>query len=361
MMPSPPHSLLRRKSFVSLLYLFTAMYVFGVWVWSADTPTTSFNSDPRSKLSELIYGTAHKPYVQRVLVPLVTRGVFSIVSGSAIDSIEKSLLELPKVQKETARLGWETDFFMEYLIALAFAFATLVAFPFVIRELWARLYNTDESITDIIPLLALLALPPIFPTGPHYIYDLPALLLFTSGMLFMIEQRWALFYTIFALGCLNKETMVLLALLFAMLYRKEMGQQTLVLHLVAQAFLFAVIKLIIMNAFADNPGPVMDFHLNLNLHILLSGYNLVPMIVAGFTLWLVFSNYNSKHVILRAALLLAVPLGFLVLVSGVITELRAVLELYPIVLLLALHTIFFTLLKVPYQKEPFPINPATGR
>ena len=74
-----PILLLQKKSFVVLLYFITVAYVFGIWVWSAETVTTSFNGDPHSKLSELIYGTAFKPYVQRALLPVITRTNHQII------------------------------------------------------------------------------------------------------------------------------------------------------------------------------------------------------------------------------------------------------------------------------------------
>lgn len=360
-MPSFPDFLFRKRILVVLLYLFAASYVFGIWVWSADTPTTAFNSDPRSKLSELIYGTAHKPYVHRVLVPLLTQAVCSVISGPSLDSLELNALQLSKVQKETARLGWETDFFAEYMIALTFAFAALVAFPFAVRKLWSTLYETTPAVTNFVPLIALLALPPIFPTGPHYIYDLPALLLFTLGLLLLIEQRWALFYSVFVLGCLNKETMLLLVPLFGMLYWRKMPKTKPVLHLSVMTLLFALIKTVISIAFSANQGDVMDFHLYLNLHILLTGYSWPTFVIGSFMLWLVCYDYSNKHGVLRKSMFLVIPVGFLVLVSGVITELRAVYELYPIVLLLALHTVFFTLMKSAYRANPFPVHPEDSK
>lgn len=352
---SSPDSLFRKTSFIAILYIVASMYVFGVWVWSADSPTTAFNSDLRSTLSELIYGTAHKPYVQRVLVPMLTRAVYFTVSGPTLDSLEQKVLELPKVQKETARLGWEIEYFAEYLIALSFAFLALFGFPFVMKNLWSTLYETEQAITNIIPILALLALPPVFLTGPHYIYDLPALFFFTLGMVMMIHGRWTFYYPVFILGCLNKETMVLLSLFFVLLYWKRMPRKSLLLHALTQGVIFAVIKAVITYSFVGNGGAVMDFHLFLNLHILLMGYDWTTLVGWTLVLTLVFLDFRKKHEILRKAILLAIPLGVLVLLSGVITELRAAYEMYPIVLLLASHTVLFRFVKIPYHLKQQPL------
>ncbi len=350
---------LERRVIVAVLYFLTSAYVFGIWVWSADTPTTSFNGDPRSKLSDIIYGTAHKPYVYRVLIPILTRSTYAVLSGPSLDTLEQALLRIPKVQKETLRLGWEQDFFIEYLIALLFAYLSLLAFSFVIRRFWAMLYDTEPRVSNLIPIVALLALPPLFPTGPHYIYDFPTLFFFTLGLVFLVQKRWSLFYPIFLLGCLNKETMVLLTFLFLILYRTHLPGKVFLSHMGAQLLIFGIIKLALLFAFAENAGNVLDFHLYLNLHILLMGYDAVTLLVGLFVLWMIFHDYALKHPVLQQSMALTIPFGLLLLWGGVVVELRDVYELYPIVLLLSLHTVFFSLFKLPYSLKNIPVVPQT--
>jgi hypothetical protein len=350
-------ALLQKKSYVVVLYLLTAAYVFAVWVWSADTPTTSFNGDPVSKLSDIIYGRAHKPYVHRVLLPLATRAVYAAVAGPALDSLEQRLLRVPALRKQTDRLGWETDFFFEYLIALSLAFVCLAGFAFVVRTLWSTLYSTEQRITNLVPLLALLALPPLFPTGPHYIYDFPALFFFTLGLTLLVQRRWRFFYPVFITGILNKETIILLSVLFALLYWRTMPRRTFLLHLGTQTILFLIIKTFISDAFAGNGGNVMDFHLHLNIHIALMGYSLPTLFIVCVLIWLVFHEYASKHPVLKRSLLLALPFCLLLVWGGVITELRDLYELYPIVLFLVLHTVLFSLFKIPYYLQRLPLIP----
>lgn len=338
----------------ALPVLFLSAYVFAVWVWSAETPTTSFNGDPRSKLSHLICGTAHRPYVYRVLVPMMTRSISSFIAGPTVDSLEQAILRHPKVQKETLRLGWETGFFIEYLIALTLAYGALVGFAFALRRLWTLLYATDDAIARLVPLLALLALPPIFSTGPHYIYDFPALFLFTAGLVLLAQERWTLFYPLFVLGCVNKETMFLLWVLFLVWFRKRMPTPTFLFHLVAQALLFAVVRIAIMYAFADNPGDSLPFQLYPNLHVALRGYSLTTLLYLTLFIWLVAYDFRHKHPFLTTALLLTIPFGLLVLFSGVLTELRAAYELFPVLFLLVLHTIFFSLLHKPFALRTLP-------
>ena len=81
-------SLFSKKIFTVSLYIIISAYVLLVWIRSADSVYTSFNGDPDSKLSDLIYGTANKPYVQRTLVPFITRSIHSILPQSSWDAPE---------------------------------------------------------------------------------------------------------------------------------------------------------------------------------------------------------------------------------------------------------------------------------
>lgn len=352
MMQSHLVSLLQKKSLVILLYVFTSAYVFGIWVWSADTPTTSFNGDPRSKLSDLIYGTAHKPYVQRAIIPILTRTIY-MLAPPTWESLERQLLAIPKVRKESVRLGWEEGFLAEYVIALVLAFACLCGFAFTARELWRQLYDAGEEIVNAVPLITLLCLPPIFPTGPHYIYDFPSLFFFTLGFALMLRQQWTYFAFVFAVGCLNKETMLLLTFAFFLLYRNRLSKRELVSHLIWQLAIFAMVKSAIQLVFSPNPGTALDFHLYGNLHLLLMGYSWTSLFLGAVVGGLIVYDLKTKHPSLKTAALLIIPFGALVLWGGVITELRALYELYPIFLFLALHTILFSFLQLPFSlKHP---------
>ena len=56
---------------------------------------------------------------------------------------------------------------------------------------------------------------PVTFCGKVYLYDFPQLLLFTLGLGFLYQRKWAWFYAVYVLACLNKETSVLLGVVFA--------------------------------------------------------------------------------------------------------------------------------------------------
>ncbi|HVZ38824.1 MAG TPA: hypothetical protein VHI13_06080 [Candidatus Kapabacteria bacterium] len=349
MSPSFAARILTGNRIAAVLYFLLSAYVFGIWVWSADTKPDAFNADPQSRISDIIYGRAHRPYVQRALIPIITRTVRGAIPDAAADSLSARAQRMPKVREELERLHWEGGFLSEYLIALALAFASLLAFAFTVRALWTTFYETDRWITNAVPLAALLLLPPIFPTGPHYIYDFPALLLFTLGLVALLQRRWLLYYPVLAIGLLNKETMVLLPLLFILLNRHRLRSRAVLLHIAAQGGIFLAIKFAIAAAFAGNPGNTMDFHLFANVDILLRGYGIGALLVIGAFAGLLLHDWRHKHPDLKIAALLIIPMLLLLFWGGIITELRDLYELFPIVLILSLHTILFSTMKIRYR------------
>ena len=222
-------------------------------MWGADTTYTSFNGDPRSTLSDLIYGNAYHPFVQWALVPFLTRTVYDLAPQTLWSGLAEQLLAVPKVQKEIVRLGWEPHFLPEYLIALTFVFLSLVSFVFTVRSLLASLHDTQDEITNAVPLVDLAWLPPFFHVGTHYIYDFPALFFFTVGALYMLRLNWTAFYPIYIIGCLNKETMVILSFGSLLLFFRRMKSVLLPKYMGVQLLLFAIIKVFLLGKFAGNP------------------------------------------------------------------------------------------------------------
>jgi len=335
-----------------ILYIATAAFVFALWVWGADTVSTSFNGDPRSTLAALIDGTASRPFVQRALVPFLTRTITGAVPEPARAGLTGALMGSAKFRKEAGRLGWDTTRLPDYCVALLIALASLAAFPFVLRSLFRTLYETDAAIADLLPCAVLLGLPPFFAVGTHYVYDFPALLLFTALVLLVVRQEWRVFYPLYAISCFNKETTVLIALATVLIWRGLMPARRLVPHVVAQVLISGAAGAALMFAFRDNPGASLEFHLYGNIHNLLLPYSLEGACLAVFLGVLVFHDFPRKHPVLRSCAWLIVPFGLLMFACAWMSEARDMYEIYPLFALLMAHTLLFTWGKRPYTLRP---------
>jgi hypothetical protein len=330
------------------LFVLVALYIFAVWVWGADKGNTSLNGDPRSPLAGLIYGTAHKPFVSRALVPAATRLVVGALPDSARAWITESLTASPKFLKEAARLGWDLRMLPEYVVALSFACAALIAFPFVMRRMVRELYETDDSMETILPVMLLLGLPPFFRVGTHYIYDFPALLFFSLGFLLLLQKNWTLFYPVYVLGCFNKETMVLLSIAAVLLYWRRLPWKTLAGHVVSQAALYVLTRVILGWVFAANQGGEVEFHLWGNVHNALLPYSIGGFCIACLLVYATAYEFGRKPWALRRAAWLLVPFVLLLVTFAWAEEIRDLYEIFPIYGLLIAHTVFFSVLKIPF-------------
>jgi hypothetical protein len=330
------------------MFALAGLYVFAVWVWGADAVNTSFNGDPRSPLAGLIYGTANKPFVSRALVPAATRLVVGALPDSARTWITETLTASPKFLKEAARLGWDLRALPEYIVALSFACASLIAFPFVMRRLVRELYETDRALETIFPVLLLLGLPPFFRIGTHYIYDFPAMLFFSLGFLLLLQRKWALFYPVYVLGCFNKETMVLLSFATVLLFWRRLPWKTPVGHAVIQVAIFVLIKLILVGVFAANDGGEVEFHLWGNIHHALLPYSIGGFFTAYLLVYGIAHDFDRKPWALRRAAWLLLPFSLLLVTFAWAEEIRDLYEIYPLYALLVAHTVFFSLMKIPF-------------
>jgi hypothetical protein len=322
---------LQNNFFISILYVVFSILILLMWLWSADTQQTSFNGDPRSKLADMVNGSAHNPFVQRALIPFLTRVIYQCSPQSIWYSISEPLTRIPKFQKESKRLGWELEYLPQYFIAFSLSLGGLIVFPLVLRQLFSALYETHISFRNVLPIVALAFLPPFFQIGTHYIYDFPALFFFTAGFLFLVLQKWRYYYFVFGVGLLNKETMVFLLVVFIFLYYFRFNKKLFITHLVSQSLIFLVLKSFLMIIFQDNPGTNIEFHLWGNIHNFLTSYSFNSILPLTVLVVLVLYDFRKKSVVLQKAVGACIPFASTVFFFGWFHELRDFYELFSIV------------------------------
>ena len=100
----------------------------------------------------------------------------------------------------------------------------------------------------------------------YHSYDLPSLAFFCWGIVFFLQKRFFLFYLLFVVASLNREstcfiTIAVFALLldlpklnFRSLSLAWTKNKNLVFHCTAQAMLWFLVKAVLENIYKDNPG-----------------------------------------------------------------------------------------------------------
>ncbi len=218
------------------------------------------NDDKPSKFGDMIYGKASKPFVYRVLLPATVRVLSAPVPQTLRNTISNKIEDNISLNKLFKKLKWEKELAVEYSFAMLIMFLSLWGFSIAVRCLFILFYNTSSWFADSVSVLALLGLPTMF-QYTSFIYDFPLLLLYTLGLIFLYKQDWKKFLIIFLVGCINKETTILLTLVFYIYYKTSLKKELFNKLLIAQFAIFILVKSLLYLVFKNNPGTFIEFHL----------------------------------------------------------------------------------------------------
>ncbi|MGD0173583.1 MAG: hypothetical protein ABSC61_03975 [Anaerolineales bacterium] len=363
--------------------LYAVLYWIALLLISGDVFIT-FLKDPgmngyvRAQFDEMVNGIAYKPYVTRALVPDVVHFIVHALPENfrrkVNDYIVEYVNDIPqdvrnaidrtknpgmKNHSDFVTLWW--DILAMYAIACALLYAFLLGFHFAIRYLFGSFFTGPRWFIDAVGLGAIALLPPFF-VYYNYLYDIPTLFFFTLLLALMARRKWIPFLVVFLFACWNKETTILLTMVFALGFwgrREEIGRKAYGLLLSAQFLIYAVVRGLLAIRFWNNPGGVIEYHFvdhTLTL-ILLQLYSFGDIfVVLGMFLLLAY-RWAEKPRFLKIALSMAVPLLLMATFFGFLDEYRAFYELYPVVVCLAAHTIgsILDLPLVPLSPAPMAV------
>lgn len=350
--------------------LFRLAYAFGALVvLAAFLHQPGIEHYGPSELGRMVDGTASKPFVYRVLVPWTIRGAIELIPAD----IQHWLVDAGGRGRLAAALAFcdhvPARQCTAFLVATVIMYGALLGFCFALRQLLSTVFVAPRTFVSAVPLFGLALLPPFF-CYTSFVYDFPALLLFTLGLSLMVRERWSAYLLVFVSACFNKETTVLLLVVFAVHFRERLARRSLLGVLAAQAVAFAVIKAGLAWTFHGNADVAVD-HLGHNLNLLracppstaVSWLTLVLLVVA---------RWPDKPRFLKDSLWILVPLLGLTLFLGFLDELRDFYEAFPPVILLIAHSVaglagIDVQRATPERKalaerpQPPPLSPASER
>jgi hypothetical protein len=326
-----------RPAYIAMYVVF-GLIVLGIFLNNSRpgaAATGGLNHYPPSNFGDMVYGKAFRPFVYRTLVPttirLITACFPASVKAAAIESARHGALQ---------PVLWESDqvppeYALEFLIGLGVMFGLLMGFLAALRYLASGVFDAPLSFLRKIPLIALLLLPPLI-TYTSFIYDFGSLLFFTMGLALMVRRRFRAYLLLFVLSCINKETTLMLIVVFGIHYIADqtLPRRTFWPLLGIQLLIWGSIKATISYIFRHNEGTPVEFHLVDHNLALLRPFGLGTaagcLVLAAF----VAVRWRHKPSLLRHALwVLPVELG-LNLFLGYLDELRAYYEALPVVVLL---------------------------
>lgn len=340
---------------VSTVYLGCAQFAFLSFIQRPGVP----DEFAKARLTALVDGTAHSPFVYRTFFPTTIRLISRLMPESLRDNITAWSLRSKPVQEifaSTPAVEERAPFI--YLLAYALEFLSVVGFALVLRASLRYFYGTSCWLTDLIPAIAVASLP-IFYRYISYDYDLPKLFVFSWALLLLARRNWRWFYPMLVVCGLTKETAIVLVLIHLLAHGSTRPRRTFWIHVAAQVGILAMIRgCLQFIVFADAPGlPVetwpqrnwdmltdpsrwgfLFFHFSWagrSSMIIPTNYNLIFLLFVPLVVW----RWSDKPLFLRRALWTLPALLVLMFFFAYIDEMRDYLEAYPIVVLLVGHTL----------------------
>lgn len=334
---------MKREGLVRLAIQITAYLIAGFTILLSIALWRGFYNYERIYFSDAIEGTAWRPFVYRRLVPETARLVGQLtpepVKQRVVQSVEKGMRP-----HGFLFVGERPEYQFEYFIAVLINLFALTGMGIFIHLSVKTIYGFSDNICFLIALASYFGLMPIlFHYGPYF-YDPLTLFTFSMAIYALLTKKRTIYYIAFLLALLNKETSLVLPFLFLITFwnsgalRWQLG-----IEAGLQLAAWGAWRFYLNSVYANNPGDVVEFHLlEYNARFFSSfGIRQIRFWVIGLVaLYLVVADWRLKDSGLKKMITVMLIFFTPLHVSfALIDEFRGLLELYPVVFLLAIPTL----------------------
>lgn len=295
---------------------------------------SSLGENTRASLDALMQGTASRPFVYRRLVPATAQLLLALTPAGLEASLGEALRASDTWVGLLSHMHLSARDYVKGLYCLGLMFGSLAAQAFAFRALFAAAYGPGRR-ADLAGFWGVACAVPFFEYG--YIYDFTTLLLSTLLWLCLIQRSWRAFALVYLVACWNKETVILVALAFAITQYGRIPRSAYWGWLGFQLGAFALIRWALVHRYAANPG--LDFEWHLQDHRIALGWAWPALTSAAWIAnlaRLVCMDWARKPLVLRGTLIAVLPPLFVLFVLfGYPYEWRVFYEILPVVVLLA--------------------------
>jgi hypothetical protein len=307
-------------------YVFRILAVINsTWIFYIYLSCTSIGLFRPAALSRVLEGTAERPYIYRVLIPVLAKSFASFIPLS----VEGWFANAPLVLKDVFERLKGGMYPREATIVLVAMFLSLVGFVLAEKIFLADLGFNDKEQLVLSLVIQSFILPFNMFTG--YYYDLPQLFLITLSLLFMYRRNWGIYFIVFELASLNKETSLFLIMVFAIYYWQRLTRTDFFKLLTTQIIVYGFVRMLILYPFQNNPGSPILWTLPAQYNKYVeSPYALIfTLLYFSTVILLVLRKWNWKHEFLRAASVTGLIILVLFFFSGTVMEFRIFLDAWP--------------------------------
>ncbi|MFW0777983.1 MAG: hypothetical protein ACN2B6_09740 [Rickettsiales bacterium] len=327
---------------------FFALYVLCT-LWAAISLMSSSHMGDSwrgATLPAMVEGTAERPYVYRVLMPITVKTIVALTPGTIEHTVNDALARqdyswLPPDRRMQRAMANTKTLYMR-LVAMSLMLGCMASFTVAMYKLGRQLYKDNPVIARCVPLVALAMVPPLA-GRVAYIYDASTLALTAACFYALYTAKWRWYYVWFVLACLNKESALFVALMFAIWQFGRMEHKQLLTHLTTQFMTLALVKIVTGYVFASNVGVFLktDYQ-TWQLDVLWSIYHWQTYLLLLAGAFLLFFRFREKPVFARKGLWVVGLMWVSYMLFGKPGEYRVFFEAVPIIALLATHTLAVT-------------------
>ncbi len=291
-------------------------------------------------LHQYLLGYERLPYQSRVLMAWLAQPLVVVLHNLGVDGLLAT--HLPPFNQ------------VDRVVLILLNLLSLVTLVYLLRHYlkWAL---KDSRFANLGALLVFVILPfnlITYPSANYWFpYDLSSVTFFFGLFLLGLYQRWIMFFCVFVLASLNRETAIFVCGILLLMNINRMPWWQACLLFLFQLLVFLGIKFWIIDLFKNNPLDT-DVHSGLYMNQLQTNFQYLknvmwwPSLAASFGfLWLpVMRYFNFIRSSELAIPILCFPLYALIMLwVGQIVELRIFVEYTPFFLLAALmifHRLF---------------------
>lgn len=171
-------------------------------------------------------------------------------------------------------------------------------------------------------------------------YDMTTSLLMLAGVILILQNRIAMFFVVFLLACINRETSIFLTLFSAIYLWRYIRISNWMYFVVSQLVIFVFIQSSIRAYFIGIPGYETHFRLIKNLNFLLSHPPETLFVLLTFLaiFWTIYSGWRSQPSYINIVAMSIFPLlVILYLCFGYRYEFRVFSDIYPFLFLMEVN------------------------
>ncbi|MGV8073718.1 MAG: hypothetical protein AB2L11_04055 [Syntrophobacteraceae bacterium] len=221
-------------------------------------------------IEQMLNASAHKPFVYRQLVPMLTSLAYQITPDEVHDLVVKTAHEkfnfIPSINPELR---------FHYIVVYCISFLSLFSSLFVLREI-----ALDAGAGKVAAVFAPMSFALTFPylqTVGGFFYDMTELFFLSLAFLMASRFRVLLLFALVLPATLNKETFIFFIPTLYPLLRPHCSMRKSLIVISGAVFAAGIVNTLMKLAFIDAPGAVAKFHLWHNLEACINPWFYIRM------------------------------------------------------------------------------------